>query len=379
MKVSIIANALAGLGSAKVGALADEAWRGVRPHDELHVTISSDGVRLPSSGTGLVEVFTQSHSGARVHECSEPRRMICVDESAAEALIDLAEALGEPELEGIFGSTAFLGADVLGLLDDGIRRIHLHLPQIMSHTDVGIGLLGVLSGQDLNWDSAAEQLASAIAQARRRLGSASIVFTYPADLALTGVSGLARKLDASGFPQIEAQNLERQLGELVARLSPASTNIGSSLFGSIHRGAAHPHAVFAGVGGGLGYLLSLLGASASTVGQYLHASRPATEPDLYIYITDHIGLDFPSGLEAVASDALDRGAPVVVILREGNMRRGELPRYGIHGTYQLKTNGVLHLTDGYFASGDVDVSTLASVPDALSSSIVSVANTWGWD
>lgn len=387
MKVSIIANALAGLGPAKVGALSEESWRRVRPQDDLRLMISSDGVRLPSIGTGLVEVFAHRHSDVHLDELNEPRRIVCMEASTGEALIDLAEALGEPALNDLFGSTAFLGDDLLALIDAGIRRIQVHLPQIMSHTDVGVGMLGVLAGDSqLTMESTAEQFREAIGNARRRLGATSIVFTYPTDLALTGVSGLARKLDSVGYPADDAQHFERELGSLVARLSPSSSDRTASsrapLFSTSPASTANPHAVFAGVGGGLGFMLTLLGGTAVPLGQYLHRDQ-CTDCELSVYITDHIGLEFPAGLAAVAAEAQETGVPVVVILREGHMRRGELPRYGIHGTYYLKTAGSLHLTDGYRgdapASTDDELATLASVSDALSATIHSVAHTWGWD
>lgn len=362
MHVTLVCSALPGMGPQALLERAGEAWRAARPHDDVLAIPTSEGTVVAHAGTGLDDVVRSLHPDSRAVDVGvgAQRRIHWLWDGGA--LVDLAESFswnGHPE-----GSTAFLGKDLRALHDAGARRIHLHLPQLMSPTDLGRGMLGELAGGS----AAPAELGPSLEAARAALRDVALTVTYPADLPLRGVNGMARAWAARGYDGYRAQEFEREVGAWVHDLERAAR---SSTRRSLLGADVDARAGFAGPGGGLGLVLSLLGASMLPIGDALVAGRiPHT--DLIVYVLGSIGVDLPSGLHAAARAGEEQGVPVVILTDAASMRRGELPRLGLHGAYELRPERA------FFDDADT-LADLSRLPELVTRSMHAIAATWGWD
>lgn len=370
MHVAIFSSALPGLGPQLVGERAGAVWRETRPTDVVDVYPISDGVVVDHVGTGLDEVvvrFDPTASATQVDDA--PRRIWWKLDSDAGALCDLADSLtwsgtGDPR-----GSTEFLGTDLRHLANSGVSRVFLHVPSLMRNSDGGVGLLSALSGVEFTGDvPSADELAQALEQARSVLGRMDLVVSYDAEQPLTGVNGMARAWADRGFDAGSAQEAERTLGQLVTHLKAAQARgAHRSLLGAEPDSSRSP---FAGVGGGLGMMLSALGARVRSIGELLVPDL-SDDLDLCIYVCDAIGMDLPAGLSALTPRAEELGVPVVVVTDSSGLRKGELPKLGLHGAYELRPNRA-------FLDEPNSMADLAELPGLLDETIKRVAHTWGW-
>ncbi|KTF04892.1 MULTISPECIES: hypothetical protein [Trueperella] len=361
MHVTLVCSALPGMGPRAVCERASAAWREVRPYDDVLALLTSEGAAVAHAGTGLDDVVQSRHLSARAVEvgAGAERRVHWVWDGGA--MIDLADSFswnGRPE-----GSTAFLGADLLALRDAGARRIHVHLPDLMSPTDLGRGVLGELAGESLGDDG----LGAALEAARAALRDMALTVTYPSDLPLLGVNGMARAWATRGFDGYRAQDFEREAGAWIHELGQAA---GASTRRSLVGADIDPRAGYAGPGGGLGLMLQLLGASTSLVGDHLVAGH-IPETDLIVYVLGTIGVDLPSGLHAAARSGEEQGVPVVVLSDAAGMRKGELPRLGLHGAYEMRPERFVDDAD--------TLADLSRLPQLVTTSMRTIASTWGWD
>ncbi|MGV4302795.1 hypothetical protein [Trueperella pyogenes] len=362
MHVTVLCSGLPGLGPQAVVDCAVAAWRAARPQDVVVGLATSEGIDVAHVGTGLGDVVCFHHPHARAVNLgqSTPRRWWRWDDNA---LIDLADSCswtGEYR-----GSTAFLGEDLRDLVRSGVKRVHLHLPQLMSPTDLGLGMLGELAGVQLGDEP--RELVQVLADARAALAGLSMVVTYAADLPLLGINGMARLWAERGFDGLEAQDFERRIVGWVRELDYAAQR---SSRRSLLSGNTEPRAGFAGPGGGLGLTFALLGASMAQIGDAL-VGRYLGPTDLIVYVSDSIGVDLPSGVHAAARFGEKAGIPVVLLTDSAGIRKGELARLGLHGSYELRPERA-------FLAFDDDADDAVEI-SRLSEAMGLIATTWGWD
>ncbi|QTG76265.1 hypothetical protein [Trueperella pecoris] len=368
MRIALISSALPGLGPLDVGALAAGAWREARPGDDVAVVPTSEGQPVAHIGTGLEDVVRFRAEAADTIDVPGGRRYVV---AGARAVIDLAEIMawdgrGEP-----IGSTAFLASDISMLIDRGVTDLHLHLPQLMKPTDLGLGLLGGLAGQEVSFDDEPGDLGQILHDARSAVRGLSLTATYAAGLPLLGVDGMARRWAALGYEAARAQEIEKKAGAWVHEFERAARH---STRRSLLAGGsdADSRAGYAGPGGGLGMTASLLGATTRLIGDILVASCVGEEADLIVYVCDSIGVDLPSGLHAAVRCGQELGVPVVLLTDSAGMRKGEMPRLGLNGAYELRPQRA-------FLDEDDDPASLTLLPQLLTQATRKVATTWGWD
>ncbi|QJC21668.1 hypothetical protein [Arcanobacterium buesumense] len=329
-------------------------WLSARPTDQIAAIVHSDGDSIAHVGTGLAQVFSRDFPDAQDIERrgDGPRRILWISHSQRSAMIDLAEAATWPGNSDPRGSSSFLAHDLLFLADLGISYVHIHLPVLMSNTDLGIGLLSGLSHITLAYNSSIDVLSNALHKARSALGTMALYVTYPHDQDLLGLAGLARTWQRSGLDPNLAHLINKDMATFAHNLDQAAQVRSSSLLN------AEPTLTFEGVGGGLGKIFYLLKAKLDLIGQNLVLPP---EADIYIYVTDHLELNVPRGLQVVAEHAESLGVPVVLVAAHTQLVRGELPGLGVHGLYRLPTESEPFHTQGLEELG------------------ARLASTWGWD
>ncbi|WP_126415734.1 hypothetical protein [Trueperella bialowiezensis] len=342
------------------------AWLSVRD-DDVECLLTSEGQTVAHVGTGLDDVVAARHPHAQPNYIdTAPRRVHWTWPGAA--FIDLADAVSWAGEGSPIGSTAFLGGDILALKEAGSTAVHVHVPRLMTHSDLGLGFLGKLAGVELDVLAEPFDLSDIVARARRTLGDLRLTATYSGDLPLTGVGGMARAWHDAGADGAAAQNFERRAGEWVVELTRAAQRAGRTSL--LNGPTINPRAGWAGVGGGLGMLLDLMGGQLRTIGEHL-VSVPS-DVDLVVYVCGAVGVDLPTGLHAAATQAQDIGVPVVLLTDSSGLRKGELPRLGLHGSYELRPERA-------FAGDSDDLAAISTIPPLLDDAVARIARTWGWD
>lgn len=362
MRIEIVATALEGLAPDVVATIAREAWLERRPADSVNVRLSSDGVAVAGVGTGLDAVFRSAFRDASAIELAEPGLVAWISPESGRALLDLSTLQWSGGAD-VRGSSAGVARSVLALIDRGARSIHLHLPTLMRGSDVGVGFLAELSGHDVALAEPGSQLEDVISVARQRLGGTALAVSYASELSLTGVNGMARAWHRGGFDGMAAQDAEREIGRFAAALGAAAAAGTTSLLSTP---AIDAKSVWSGVGGGLALTIAALGYPVIDVGRLVPAHYwvpTSDEADLYVYITDAVGLDVPSGLTHLTSRAELVAAPAVLVVGNAMIKRGELPRLGLHGLYGLRAAR----------------ESATSVHEALRVQMGKLATTWGWE
>lgn len=369
MHIRLCATALPGMTPGAVARIVRDAWLERRPSDVVDTRILSDGEIIGNVGTGLDDVFRTRFADAVADEASDPRRVRWVSPESQTGMLDLAEALtwngeGNPR-----GSTSFLAEDLRYFRDRGIPSVHIHLPQLMRASDIGLGLLSELTGVDVSFDESSEELSAVLEKARSEIPM-TLTVTFPADLRLIGVDGMARRWAVRGYDSQVAQDFERVAGQFVQNLIKAQ-QLGSRR--SLIATQLDGRAAFAGVGGGLGFVLALLGGSVRSIGEFLLSHDGLREDtDLVVYVCAALGVDLPSGLATVTNQAERAGVPIVLVTDYAGLRRGELPRLGLHGSYELRPERA-------FVADDGGILEIADLPERLRDTTGRVAQTWGWD
>ncbi|MDP9800181.1 glycerate kinase [Arcanobacterium wilhelmae] len=368
MRILLVASALGGIGPVAVAGRAQRAWFSVRPHDDVQIAPIAEGDVVAHVGTGLDEVMEYINPElSSLQLGDEPRRIWWSGRN--EWTIDLANSLTWSGESDPRGSSDFLGADLDHLVMSGAHQIHVHVPTLMRHTDVGLGMLAHLAGQPVSTDP--NELSLALLTARRRLAGVRMILTYPSAMALTGLSGVARHWEPK-LGSRAALEAEREIGEIAHALEAAQAQISrkSLLAGS----QPSTTSAYSGVGGGLGLMFDLLGAQVRPLGSFLtrRGQGLGDEPyDLVVYVGDTIGVDVPSGVQTCVELASQEAAPVVVIFDRAGLRKGELPRLGLNGAYELREDA--------YAEEETPIDALAMIPILLDEQVSRVARTWGWD
>lgn len=370
MKVSLVCSALPGMGPRAVLERAVSGWLGARGGDDVAGLATSEGETTAHVGTGLDDVVRLRHPDATATSPDDdaPRRIHWTWQGGA--LIDLADAMtwageGDP-----IGSTAFLASDLRELRATGARSVHVHVPRLMNRSDLGLGLLGALAGEPIDVREEPRDLTEQLAKAQRAVSDMAITLTYPADMPLLGVDGMARMWDQAGMDGQVAQDFERHIGGWVHELDRAgAASTRRSLLGGVN---VDPRVGSSGTGGGLGMMIGLLGGARHLIGDYLVGSALPSDADLIVYVCSAIGVDLPSGLHAATRHGEELGVPVVLLTDSAGMRKGELPRLGLHGSYELRPERA-------FGVGVEDMDAISTIPGRLDDAIARIATTWGWD
>ncbi|MGB4634909.1 MAG: hypothetical protein WBH82_03575 [Arcanobacterium sp.] len=383
MKIAVVAQALAGCGPDEVGAIFQREWLARRPQDDVEVQLGSDGVLVDDVGTGLDVVFRSRYPDSVEMVRERPERAVHYDVSAKVGMIDLACNRTWPQVEQAnemvggwvdhavppHGSSAYLAEDIRELIERGARRIHLHLPRLFADSDLGWGFLAELSGIAVGQQSTVGDLRAVLSAARQRLLTCRIDVTYAGDLSLSGVNGMARAWASAGMDPLHAQEAEKDIGAWSALMVKASQNEENTL---LARPQVDVRSVYTGVGGGLAYVLAVLGAGIFHVGSYIpHAYWPEgdSEAELFVYVTDTIGLEVPAGLNEMVARAEELAAPAVLLTRYDQVRRGDARRLGLDGHYQLLNR---------LGTAAQDNSPI-NIPQQLAQTVQKLAQTWGWD
>lgn len=384
MRVSIVAHELASLGPLRVAELASETWRRRRPSDVLEVSVCSYGRPSRKDSecdtdltdlTGLTAIFRAAYA-VNTSAQGQPfsmrdvylldGRYRAVIASSGRAFLDLSvdalsigsdhsfsavnkhgsEVERDPELKhGLeLESSAFLVDVIDELRQAGGQQIHLHLPQLPRWADAGRGFLGRFA-DDLtrSWSLAREYLDGVLA-------------TFADASPLVGLSGVARQLADLGLDAYDAQDLEKHNSRFVSSVTAIQDHsIHRSL---LNRGTSDARSAYAGVGGGIGFLWHSLGVRILPVGQYVLREIDISG-DLVLFIGDSFGATIPSSFDLVTTRCEMAGIPLVFLTSSSDMRRGELPRLGIHGVYALDAQG--------------------TTAEQLAHSVERIAVTWGWD
>ncbi len=360
MKVALAVSPLPGLRAGEACALVRRAWSGVRGDDDVASRLVSDAIAMPYVGSGADDVLAGSHP-QHVERGQAGERHFAY-RSAGSVLLDYTHLLHGIPGEGAIRSSRLVGEDLAWAAREGITDVTVVLPVPGSVSDLGMGLLDPLS-------TGAQGIGAQLDAARTRLSGMSVRVLVPGEQPLLGLAGLARSWMASGLSSKEAQDLENRFSEIVSTVpgrASGLTIIGDS--GGFERN------VYAGCGGGIAYVLGLLGVRVFPIGDVCiePMRRDIEESDLFVYVCGRIGEDLPSGLLAGSRIAASRGVPVVVVYDSGAIRKGELAPLGLNGAYEIRPELA-------FSDAGATTEELADLPRRLEELVGRVARTWGWN
>ncbi|WP_182049076.1 glycerate kinase [Changpingibacter yushuensis] len=378
MKVVLAGSALPGIRAAQTTRIAATAWEQMRPSDEIASWVVSDGISMPLVGSGLDDVLATAQS--RVEERGSVDTRHFALRTGNDVLLDYTTLLAGVPAEGS-PSSALVGHDLLWAVDSGVTHAILALPVPGSIDDMGYGLLASLArmqthllGSHSSQESelpAVPELATALAQAKERLGGLRITLLAPSEQRLLGLSGVARSWMQRGIEPAVAQAAERRIGELASRVIEASAHTRRT---SLLADELTSRGIYAGIGGGLGFMFEALGASIFPVGDLTVRDRltpDISNADLVVYISGAINDDLPSGLISALDQAKKVGVPVVVVYDSGALRKGELPSLGLNGAYELRPDFAFEPPEA--------IDEFGRLQPILFDMMTRVARTWGWD
>lgn len=352
------------LDAVEAAAAMRRGWLRQAPTTSLVERPMSDGgsellaVVHAARGGRLISLTAAGPTGSTV-----PASLLHVPGAAGGSVyLDASQVLGT-HLTGpgqalehaVHGTSRGIGELLLAALELGASRVVLGLGEAASH-DAGAGVLAVLGGDDAD-------LQRSLDAARRRVSDIDLVVAVSHDVPLLGLHGAGALLaDRPGVGPAEAQRLDTAVGERVAalerawaRLAPLRPSLG--LAGDAPAGHDHGHggrrrpgrADGSGAGGGVAYLLDLLGArvlpGAEVVAGGIDLAGAVGQVDLVVgglAVLDGAALD-GGILPAVTQAAMPLGLPVVVLAEEVHTSRRELAGSGISTTYEIGTHpdGVL--------------------------------------
>ncbi|MBM7825523.1 glycerate kinase [Arcanobacterium pluranimalium] len=391
---------MSGLEPSRVSDVFLRGWAQVRPDDE-HVCLKScEGEVIGYRSTGLIDFYEDTwnvvpHSlSDQVDVYIAQRELRDTKRLVRRGLIDIAATCSWSDCSKLpTGSSRFVADAVCEALRAGIDELHIHLPRFSVASDLGLGFLGAFSHRELRFDDDvdAPQLAAAIDDARAALANVRLIVTYSAEQGLLGISGMAKAWADRAVAGAQSQDFERHAGAWIhglkssyraetaqasaAPLSNSGLNIGQFDVKSIANNKP-----FAGVGGGLGLIFDLLGAQIWPISEFALRSGSGGEFDLFtelgrcdiaLYLTGVIGESIPRGLTLVSEQAQEHGVPLVLIAQSAGLRRGDLPRFGLAGAYEVVAG------EDWIKSGSFDA--VAKVePNDVEMLVGRIAHTWGW-
>lgn len=222
-----------------------------------------------------------------------------------------------------------VGELVAAARDAGATRIVVGVGDLACH-DGGLGLLQALG--------AGENLADLEAVREDMLGT-ELVLAAATDLPLLGFHGASAALGTEhGVDPVTTQELEQRTGRLVERVGAVLPPRHDLLTGRRLRPEREPSA---GVGGGVGYGLLLLGARRIPGARLVleEAGLPTLLPGSLVVIGTPC-YDWRSVREGVVPEvahaALGAAAPTVVLARRVEVGRREGMSLGVSGSYDAR-------------------------------------------
>lgn len=339
MRVLIVTDRIADdHGAGAVGEALGRGWAQRAPHDDVATLELSDG------GPGFVDavchtvgdvvtvpVVIHAPLGQEV-----PAQIALVERAGRRtAYLDASHAAGRHlvEAERLADPTRLTSAGVGELLlaarAEGAERIVLGLGDLACH-DGGAGLLRALgAGADLEH----------LGRVRHEWGQMSLVVAAAGDLPLTGFHGASAALGTEhGLPAEVTQRLEGETGDWTERVDRALPPATDLLTGRRRRPEREPGA---GLGGGVGYAVQLLGARTVPgaafmldeleVREHLAATLVVLATDVYDWRKITAGV-----VAETAAAARDAAAPCVVLARVVSVGRREGMSLGISSTYAVR-------------------------------------------
>ncbi|MGO1943262.1 MAG: hypothetical protein ACTH1Z_02550 [Ancrocorticia sp.] len=364
MRVALAVSPLPGLRVGEAHAIVRQAWLTERP-DTIASRPVTDAIGMPFVGSGAEDVLAGANpQPVERGEAGERHFAYWSDpgsQAGASVLLDYTHILNGIPQEGAIRSSRLVGDDLVWAASRGAERVRVVLPVPGSVSDLGTGLLEPLAG--------AGPIADQLQGARHRLGNMRVEVVVPGEQQLLGLAGVARSWIAHGLGAEQAQRFENAFSEIVAQI-PERTG-GLTIVGA---GGGFERNIYAGCGGGIAYILALLGGQIVTAGHLCvdPMGEEIEHSDLFVYVCGHIGEDLPSGLLAGSRIAAESGVPVVVIYDSGAIRKGELARLGLNGAYEIRP-------ERSFSESEATTEELADLPRRLEEIVGRVARTWGWN
>ncbi|WP_158640858.1 glycerate kinase [Serinicoccus profundi] len=318
-----------------------QGWAQAAPHARVEAHALHDG------GAGFAGVVAERATSTGWHVATHPvlvpdptgrevpAAITLVSGPAGEtAYLDLAQVVGRHLLDparladpdGL--SSAGAGELLRQARGLGVRRLVVGAGPAASH-DGGSGLLEVLgAGPDLE----------GLARVREEWAEVSLVLATTTEASLLGFHGASASLGELGVAPEITQRLETEMGRLSDRVNAVLPPPRDLLTGLPRR---PERASGAGVAGGIGYALQLLGARTDTgarllleefgVGERLAGALVVLVTDAYDSTTVHEGV-----VADTARAASELAAPTVVLAREVAVGRREGMSLGVSGSYGLR-------------------------------------------
>ena len=418
MQITAICNPLTGIKSADVAQIFQDQWLQTRAEqkedtrrDHVCTIQSTHGRMTGDSGTGLASVlFTEI--GWTPEECM---------------LLDFAQTASWNG-EGVPVASSYpLGVQLRQALSEQPQQLWMHLPRFSQCSDLGLGLLAAFIPEsipkqedfctdDFNYQTLAEfssvvakirlehvaaALRSALTRLRQLTQDLSVTVTYSEEQPLLGFSGIAKSWTNYGVSAQSAQRAEALFGEISAWFEKVFAS--QMLLGSPKQMS------FAGTGGGLGLLFNSLGFQVRDLALQLAENevfwgklRTAVScSDAVFYLCEPFGAQIPQSFINVSALAAEFAVPLVLMSESSGIRRGDLPRLGLAGNYDL--NPEIYLGESCFAAssdarsaGELTTvhaqtiqaaqanisaqsdSTQLHLPQLLREMTARCARTWGW-
>jgi glycerate kinase len=354
MRVVIAPTRFAGTLTAQEAAVAmARGWSAAAPHDDLVLAPMSDG------GPGFLDVLGDALGGQTLAATVEdptgravPAVVLVADEAGTRtAYVEAAQACGpdlvdEDHRDPAHTSSFGLGELLLLALSTEPRRLVVGVAGSAVH-DAGAGLLAALGAGDRDVLAAGGLALSQVTTGDLR-GLSSVVHRFRAVelvlatspiLPLLGFQGAsAVEAEDRGATKEEAQALEAAFGhwvDVVTRVLPQPRDL---LGGGARRLDREPGA---GVAGGIGHALLLLGArrvdGARFVADQIGLLGLLADADLVV--TGEGTYDWrslrDSATAAVSELAMAAGVPAVALAGQVRVGRREAMTAGLSGTYAV--------------------------------------------
>ncbi len=346
MRIVVIADRFGPGAELSARAMAHDisaGWSDTAAHDSVEAIALSDG------SAGFVDALADVVTHTEPVVIDGPFRDGLADTGAVPAQIGLvgqtayieaAHVLGihlaPPEVpmsEVLSASSAGLGDLLIAARSTGARRVVVGVGLDLASHDGGRGLLVALG--------AGEQLEN-LSTVREEWAEVSLVLATASQMPLTGFHGASAALSSErGLPGELSQNYESLIGRFTERVDvalggPASPDL---LTGTPRRRERAPGA---GVGGGVGYALQILGARTVPGSAFLLDELNVTSRlmgSLVVIATARY--DWHCVAEGVVADAakaaLASASPTVLLAWEVLVGRREGMSLGISGSYAART------------------------------------------
>ncbi|MGB5951042.1 MAG: glycerate kinase [Ornithinimicrobium sp.] len=316
------------LGRGVAGGWAEQA-----PHDDVETYLVCDGRAGFTDALGAIAERTEPVLIAAPTGEQLPAQIVL---AGGTAYVEVAEVVGaHRDLTGvapsIADSSAAVGELMLAARATGADRIVVGVGNDVSCHDGGAGLLAALgAGTDL----------AGLPQVICEWSTVTLVLATASLGALTGFNGASASLQSErGVDAATAQAYEARIGAFVdsvdAVLRTSADDRLDLLTGAPVRRERTPGA---GVGGGIGYALQLLGASTIPGAAFVLSELSVTDRlpgALIVLVTGRYDWHSVAGgvVAAAAAAALEVAAPAVLLADEVMVGRREGMSLGIGSTY----------------------------------------------